>query len=486
MLKRFLIYASPVLLIFVMMAGCKKLDDINHDPTRPTQTSPAYLLTGAEKSSMDYLYSTLQNGYIGMHYAQYWSANSRVGDSQYSLDENNNTAFWNFLYASLHNLDKIITLNNASANSPGAKNQNAIASILKVWLYQILTDTYVNIPYSQALKEGENITPAYDRQDSIYNSLIDNLQQQITALDPAQPSFTSGDVIYNGDVVKWRTLAHSLMLRLAIRIADAQPEKAKSVIEAHYQSAMTSNGDNAQFAYLAVAPNKFPLNESEREVSDFFVSTTLVDYMKSTNDPRLAIYARPPQDGGEITGLKYGISANDPTRLPPRKYSYPGTKVYSATMPGILMTYPEIAFILAEAAARNWSVGQPAEAWYEAGIRASMEYWGVSAGVDEYIASVPYTGGEWKNVIGTQKWLALYPQGFQAWFERLRLDFKKPNGDSLFTAPYSGSLDQNVPFVPSRLTYPSAERTQNATAYDKAAGDIGGDTKASKSWWDRF
>ena len=138
MLKRFLIYAWPVLFIFVMVAGCKKLDDINHDPTKPTSTSPAYLLTGAEKNAMDYLYSTLQNGYIGMHYAQYWSGNSRVGDSQYAIDENNNTAFWNFMYVSLHNLDKIVALNNASGDNPAAKNQNAIATILKVWLYQIL------------------------------------------------------------------------------------------------------------------------------------------------------------------------------------------------------------------------------------------------------------------------------------------------------------------------------------------------------------
>jgi hypothetical protein len=466
-----------------MMSGCKKLDEINHDPTKATDTEPTYLLTGAEKNAMDFLYSTLQNGYIGMHYAQYWSGNSRVGDSQYAIDENNNTALWNSMYVSLHNLDKLIRINNERGNNPAAKNQNAIATVLKVWLYQILTDAYVNVPYSQALKEGDNITPGYDSQQAIYTSLIDTLQRQITTLDPAQPTFDAGDVIYNGDVAKWKTLAHSLLLRLAIRIADASPEKAKSLIEANYQSAMTSNADNAQFAYLNVAPNKFPLNDSEREVLDFFVSTTLVDYMKGTYDPRLPVYARPARTG-EITGLTYGMSANEPSRLAPENYSYPGTRIYSATMPGILMTYPEVAFILAEAAARNWNVGQPAQAYYEAGIRASMEYWDVTTGVDEYIASVPYAAGDWKNVIGTQKWLALYPQGFQAWFERLRLDFKQPDGDSLFIAPYSGSLDQNVPYVPSRLTYPLGERTQNAAAYEKAASDIGGDTKATKSWWD--
>lgn len=483
MLKRFLIYAWPVLFIFVMMAGCKNLDEINHDPTKPTDTEPAYLLTSAQKSSMDILYSTLQNGYIGMQFAQYWTGNSRVNDAQYAIDENNNTALWNAIYNSLHSLDRIITINNQRGNNPAAKNQNAIAGIMKVWLFQVLTDAYVNVPYSQSLKEGNNITPSYDSQESIYTSLIDTLQQQITALDPAQPTFDGGDVIYNGDVTKWKTLAHSLLIRLAIRIADVAPEKARTVIEANYQSAMTDNKGDARFNYLAIAPNKFPMSDRDRPIIDFFVSTTLVNYMESVNDPRLPIYARPAANG-PIRGLEYGRSANDPGRLSPDNYSYPGFRVYSDTMPGILMTYPEVAFNLAEAAARGWNVGEGAPALYEKGIRASMAFWGITTGVDEYITGVPYDAGDWKNVIGTQKWLALYPQGFQAWFERLRLDFKKPNGDSLFIKPYSGSLDQNVQYVPSRLTYPLAEQTQNAAAYQKAAADIKGDTKASKSWWD--
>lgn len=275
------------------------------------------------------------------------------------------------------------------------------------------------------------------------------------------------------------------MLRLAIRIADVSPDRAKTIIEANYAAAMQSNADNARFNYLGAAPNKFPMSDVDREILDFFVSKTLVDYMESVNDPRLPIFARPAPADTLIRGLEYGRSANDPGRLAPANYSYPGRRIYSDTMPGLLMTYPEVAFILSEAAARTWNVGEPAQAFYEKGIRASMEFWGITTGIDEYIAGVPFTAGDWKNVIGTQKWLALYPQGFQAWFERLRLDFKKPNGDSLFIAPYSGSLDQNVPYVPSRLTYPLGERTQNADSYQKAADAIGGDTKKSKSWWDK-
>jgi hypothetical protein len=483
MFKRILLYTCFISL--VLATGCKKLDDINHDPTKSTSAQPAFLLTGAEKNAMDMLNANLQNGYIAMMYAQYWTGNTRVTDAQYTLDQGNNTAFWNTLYGSLHSLNQIVQLNNANSKNAGAVNQNAIANILKVWLFQILTDTYTNIPYTDALKEDQNITPKYDAQADIYASLVDTLQAQIALLDPAKPTFDNGDVIYNGDVTKWTKLAHSLLLRLAIRMADVDPAKAQQIIQDNYQAAMTSNADNAQFTYIDADPNKYPNNESERAIVDFFVTSTLVDYMKSVNDPRLPIYARLPVDSNVIVGMPYGQLSTDPARKPPGSYSLPGTKMYSSTMPGALMNYSEVEFILAEAAARSWSVGDAAT-HYENGIKASMDYWGVTTGVDEYIAGVPYNQADWRNVIGTQKWLSLYPQGFQAWFERIRLDFKKPGGADLFIAPVSGSLDPSAPFVPYRLTYPQGEQTSNKTAYDAAAAAIGGDTKGTKNWWDKL
>ena len=482
MLKRIVRYTSLLAFTLLLtMAGCKKLDDINHDPTKPTTTEPPYLLTGAEKSTMDILYSTLQNGYIAMHYAQYWSGNTRVADSQYSLDETNNSALWTTLYASLHNLDLIHQLNDAKGNNPAAQNQNAIAGILKVWIVQILTDTYVNVPYTQALNVSKYITPAYDDAKTIYQQLTDSLTASINNLDASLPTFNAADNFYAGDVAAWQKLGHSLMLRLAIRMADADPDKAKSLIEANYQGAMTSNADNAEFTYIAADPNRFPMDETNRAITDFFVSSTLVDYMKSVNDPRLPIYARPVTGTDTISGMPYGWSTTDASR--PTDASYPGTKIYSSDMKGILMDYPEVAFILAEAAARGFSVGNDAATYYADGVRASMEYWGITTGVDEYLATVSYDANDWKNRIGTQKWLALYPQGFQAWFERIRLNFSKPGGQALFIAPVSGSLDQNVTMVPYRLTYPIVEQNANNANYLKAGTAIGGDTKGTKNWW---
>lgn len=496
MTKKILKYSSILfLLTSLAVTSCKKLDDMNRDPTKPTTAAPANLLTGAQKSTMDMLYSGLQNGFIAMSYAQYWTGNSRTNDSQFNLDEGNNAAFWNTLYRiSLHNLDDLVKQNNANPGLPGVANQNAIAKITSAWIYQILADTYGNIPYTQSFQGSSNITPQYDDAQTIYNSLLDTLQAQINVLDSSQVSFETGDIIYNGDVMKWKKLANSLMLRLAIRMADANPEKAKQVIEAHYKDALSDNSDNAQFQYLDAAPNKFPYNESERAIIDFSVTSTLVDYMKSVNDPRLGIYARPSKDDDTIKGLTYGSAASDPDRLSEGHYSFPGTQIYKSTMPGILMAYSEVEFILAEAAARGMSVGDDAATHYAKGITASINYWRTltnntditDAVIEAYIAKVPYVAADWRNVIGTQKWLALYPQGFQAWFERTRLHFSKPGGQPLFIAPKSGSLDPSVTMVPYRLTYLQSEQTQNKASYEKAASAIGGDKKGTKLWYNKF
>jgi hypothetical protein len=117
-----------------------------------------------------------------------------------------------------------------------------------------------------------------------------------------------------------------------------------------------------------------------------------------------------------------------------------------------------------------------------------MAFWGVSdsVAINAYLARVPYNPSDWKDCIGTQKWMAFYMQGMQSWFERTRLDFKQPGGAALFIPPVAGSLDPTVTMVPYRLTYPVTEAVENAVNYQHAAAAIGGDAKGTKLWWNKF
>ena len=472
--------------VCMAVACTKKFEDLNRDPTRPTDATPETLITGAEKSASDAIYNNFVNGRVGMLYAQYWAQTQNESASQYLLDESSNNTLWNLYSNALTNLDGIVQLRNANPEAVSA-NEAAIANVLSVWIYQVLTDAYGNIPYSQALKGLNNFTSTYDDAATIYDSLLLRLDAQIAAFDTAGGNFASGEKIYNGDVSKWRKLANSLKLRIGIRMADAEPEKARGVVEAAIAGGViTSNDDNALFPYLAAVPDQFPFNEQSGTgtPNDYVMSATLVNFMDSLADPRLPVYARPAREDSVIRGKVYGLGefGNDFTF-----YSYPGTKPYSPTFPGIIMLKSEVDFALAEAAARGFTTGDSAAGHYANGIRSSMNFWGITdtAVINAYMAKVPYIEADWKNCIGTQKWLALYMQGLQSWFERTRLKFTKPGGEPLFVTP-GNILDPSVTEgVPYRLTYPITEGNINKDNYDAAGQAIGGNTKGTKLWWNK-
>lgn len=484
-----LCFASVLVLL---LAGCtKKFDEINLDPNNPKTTDPGYLLVSAEKKAVDNIWNEWNNGRTGMHYAQYWSATTYSNESRYQIRENQNNNFWNILYAgTIKDLNEIIRINTEKPfdYSP---NQIAIAEILKVWTYHMLVDVYEDIPYKSSLGGLDRPNSPYDKAITIYTDLLKILGEQAAKLDPSKGSFPAKtDIIYNGDVNKWKRFANSLRLRIAIRVSDVpslQPLVKQAINDAVASGVFTSNTDNALFRYVEAPPNNNPLNEAFKSRIDFCMCKTMVDYMLDIKDPRLPVYAAPAKDNGRYIGKAYGLNQQNGETIPNSAISLPGSAVLDAKAPAVYMDYAEVEFILAEAIERNIISGS-AEEHYKKGIRASLEDRGVAASaIDPYIAGVPYNGGDWKNVIGTQKWIALYMQGLEGWFERLRLDFKKPDGQALFVAPVDGSLDREVTVVPTRMTYPVDEQQLNKSNYDKAVQSIGGkDSKAAKHFWDLY
>lgn len=473
-----------VSLLLLGAISCSKFDDLNTDPVKPSTATAEQLILSAQKNAVDILYNSIVNNRVGMHYAQYWSATDKEENSRYNLDEGSNSTLWSLYNRSLKDLEEIVLLNkNAPLPEPVA-NQNAIAGILQVWIFHLLSDTYGNIPYSEAV--GDKRSPAYDDAATIYSDLIKKLNEYQSTLNPEKPSYSAGDVIYKGNVVKWKKLANSLIIRIAMRMSDANATEAKAAIESAVKNGViTASADDALFPYSSQAPNQYPYNDFTRPLTEFVVSKTMVDLMQSLNDPRLTVYARPAADSKVITGKPYALGSQ--TASDAQKYSIPGTRVYAPDFPGILMTASEVNFLLAEAAQRGMSTGGTADSFYNVAIKENMKFWNISdAAAATYINSVPFSSSNWKNILGTQKWIAMYMQGLQAWFERIRLNFKKPDGTDLFIAPQAGSLDPNVRMVPNRLTYPVIETNTNAANKNAAAQAIGGDTKGTKLWWQKF
>lgn len=461
------------------------MDDLSSNPNTPTTVSSEWMLTAAQKNMMDNLWDEWINGRQGMLYSQYWSETAYTEESRYQIRESVNRAFWRAFYTSMADLENGKAL---AEDEAGTANKQAILDIMQCWGYLMLTDMYGDIPYSESL-DPEKLSPAYDAQSDIYMDIASRLQANANALSGGGVSFGSGDIIFGGNTGQWSRFANSLLLRMAMRISEVDAATAESWASAAYTAGvMSANSDNALFYYQTSAPNNNPLNENAKTRADFAVSTVMVNYMDSLSDPRLGMYADPAVNTGTYVGMPYGMSNANATGIPNEDVSMPGAAILAATAPGVFMDYAEVCFNLAEAAEAGWVPGD-ASSYYEAGIRASMDYWGVSSSdADDYISANDYASGASNDVIGTQKWLAMYPNGTAAWYEITRMDFNEPNGNRLFVDPEDGSLDPDIlpGNLPVRMTYVDEEASLNNANLSVAVSGLDmGDSKASTIWWNK-
>lgn len=491
-MKPIKISAAVLLLAF---ASCSDLTDLNIDPNQPSEAESRQFFTSAQFNFSNNIWDDWNNGRMGLYYAQYWSSTYYSDESRYQIRETVNQTMWSTFYADvLRELEQSKKIE-LEERVLGYENRVAIVEVMKTMTFHYLSDIYGGpIPFSEAIND-DIITPKYDSGEEVYTGLLANLDQQINILDGDGPGFLSGDAIFGGDVTRWKKFANSLRLRIALRMIDVKPMEAKAAIEkslaAGSGGVMSSNDDSAMFRFLSGAPNNNPLNEAYKTRIDFAVSSTLVDYLKKYEDPRLQVYANPTTSGsyiGEIYGLEQGnpLQSNGSVS----RVSLPSDFAIGATAPAVWLDYAEVEFMLAEIAARNIGVqtGATAEEHYANGIKASFDYAGLSATqADNYILGVPYVSASWKDVIGSQKWIAMYMQGIQGWMERLRLDFKDPyTGEEIFLEPADGSTDQDVEMIPYRMSYPVTEAQLNVANYGMAIQKIGGQNSKGlyKQWWD--
>ena len=508
-MKTYIKYATCLLFAVLVGACTDNFEEINTNPNQPPVVPTSALLTSAQKQLMDHIWNEWTNGRRGMQLAQYWSSNQYSDESRYAFRSSTSNNYWIYFYAGrgatdastpngggMRDLDEIIRLNEEfpeqNAGSFGTNdNQIAVARALKVWIMQIVTDTWGYAPYSQALQIEEYPNPAYDSQEEIYRTFLAQLTDandriELERLGPA------GDAIYSGDMMKWKKFVNSLKLRVAMRMADAAPDAAATAVaEAVAAGVMESNADNALFPYLPSAPNNNPLNEDFKTRNDFAVSNVLIDKLKELNDPRIGFYAAPTTNSvaagtPEYVGEVYGLDEIRAAATQDDAVSQRSPQVLAADAPGIYMQYAEVAFLLAEAVERGFIGGSAAD-YYNQGVTASMNYWNDgsvdAAGIAAYLAqpNVNYAaqiaaGEPWNVVLGEQKWLSLYMQGIEGWSEYRRLDF------GILQMPADGPLEGTG--IPLRLIYPLDEQSANEQSYEAAVAAQGADELDTRLWWD--
>lgn len=484
-MKKFII---PILILSLSLVpvACTT-DDMNTDQHAIYETQQGSLITYAQKELSDFLNTPSVNENNFRLTMQYWQETTYVDESNYNFTNRNvSNNIWTDNYVNvLKNLDqakKTIesytpTATELSTWPTTKKNQLAMVDIMKVFTYQILVDIYGDIPYSQSLNYETYPLPKYDKGADVYADLIVRLKQDIANIDVNGAGFGSSDIFYydstieDSDLSKWVKFGNSTLLKLGIGIADSNPSLAQATVNSAITAGViTSSSENCQFNYLSSAPNFNPLY-GELELSgrnDFIAGKTLVDYMLAQNDGRISKYYQQNDDGdylGQIIGAPGEIGEFSPI----------GNFAYSSTTPGNILTYTEVAFYLAEAAAR-WGIGGSPATLYNNAVNASFIEWGAT-GAAAYLAAHPYNAANWKKSIGDQAWVAMFNQGLQGWNFYRRLDYPQLSAPSTAIQNAEGK-------VPVRLQYPALEATTNSSNYAAAGAAIGGDKITTKLFWD--
>jgi hypothetical protein len=472
----------------ILATGCHPGDfgDLNVNPNEPTQANTAALLTGAETSLPVGVIN--QNSIITSAYANEYV--QFLSDKQYTENSRYSTIGFNYgpIYTGpLDNLRLIIQQNTDSSSAVTAQqygtnqNQIAAATILQSYLFLHLTDRFGDIPFNEALQGRENFKPTFTPQQEIYDSLFVRLKRMSDMIDPT--TTIQGDILFNGDMNRWRIFANTIRLVMALRISEVDPTRGQTEFNAAMtDGVISSNVENVQYNYIADNNNDNPWEDAFETRLDYTISQPLADTLNSFSDPRITVYANKATATGTYVGMPYGVTESEAGAIPNSNVSFLGDALRTQTSPSYIYTYSQVLLSMAEAAKRGWIPGgdEAAAGYYEAGIQASWEQYGVfNQGAFNTFINSPKVG--YKPAIGIQqialqKWISLFLNGYEAWAEWRRLDYPILN-------PAPASL--NAGGIPRRQGYPSFEATLNKANYDAAVSRQGADNLDTRVWWDK-
>ncbi len=469
------------IVVLTSQFGCKKTFDINKNPNYPEDVTVKELLPAAEVSISHQLGNYFQ--VVGGIWGQYWTQSPNSSQyrnfEQYNPGPSTANTAWQELYAgALTDLDRIVTKADTALNT---RNYTAIAKILQGFTYQLLTDNFGDIPFSEALK-GEsttgvgNVSPKYDKQQDVYAGIIKLVKEgrDMITFDGMSPG--TDDVILQGDMATWGQFANTLLLKMYLRMIYVNPGMAMQGITELQADQYGFLGNTVQISYTSDPGNTYPLYSEMANLNytqNLIASATSVDSMVARQDPRVDVFYT------GIVALQQGYYS-----IPnPGSYSTPSGTVggnaqdpSSAEAPVKFISSYESLFLQAEAAARLGT--GDAATLYKTAIETSMAEYGIDptdpvvVRYTDTTAVYPLGGSleEQVKAIITEKWYAMNgTQNIEAWTEWRRTGYP-----DFFTLSVNSRVGNNFP---ARLPYPETELTRNANF-------PGQKQVIEKVWWD--
>ncbi|MEN8194190.1 MAG: SusD/RagB family nutrient-binding outer membrane lipoprotein [Bacteroidota bacterium] len=477
-MKKIIIF---VLLLAVGFTSCEDITFHNEDPKSPSEVPAEYLFSYGLENLARQMADASYNQNVDRFWSNYLTQTTYIQESNYDpVDRDVAGNMFDNIYTEvlleLKNCKELVEAEEVAASLTSIKiNKLAQLAILEAYSYQYLVDNFGNVPFSEAL-DIDNITPAYDDAATIYNSISSDLKSALSSIDTGSEGFPTGsDMLYSGDMSAWKKFGASILLKMGMRLSDYDSSTASALVnDATGYGVFSANDDNASFGFLGSDPYKSPVYDyfiTQGRASDFVATTFFIGMLNDYNDPRLAMYFDDNLGEDIYLGGVYGAAGNTYTDL-----THVSTTISDdPTYPSILMDYSAVLFYLAEAVERGFVSGD-AEIYYNDAIKSSFDFWGLGTDdYDTYIvnADVAYDSGNYVELIGTQKYIASYNQGHEAWTEAKRLDVPE----------LQIAENTNRP-NPNRMLYPNDEDLINGESYHAASQAIGGDELSTKLFWD--
>jgi hypothetical protein len=527
---------SLIAMLLVVAVGCtKKFKEYNTNPNNATDEMMQYdnLSTGVFFSQMeqnifpvaqqpafgDEMYQVVQNlagdvysGYMGASNNWFGGANNTT----YALIPSWYGQAFNRAFLSV--MPAWLAIKKKTTGVSTAQHIYALAQIIKVECIHRTTDMYGPLPYFQFGNGG--LTTNYDSQQDIYYSFFTDLDSAINTLStyvqnyPGLKPLASYDLIYGGDYVRWIKFANSLKLRLAMRLAYADPVKAKQYAEAAVNNSygvFTSNDDNTILKSGLGVQIHNPLQIICFNFDDVRMGANMESFLKGYSDPRLPFMFNKAVADNQYHGIRNGITISNKAL-----YTTPfSTLNVAPETPIRWISAAEMYFLRAEGAARGWNMGGTIQGLYNTGVQTSFDQWGagssanyvadsvskaaayvdpssssnnVNAGSSLSTITIKMRNADLANIetvfekILTQKWIAMYPDGQEAWTEFRRMRYPKV---------FPVVLNNSAGLITSatqirRLPFPQTEYQSNGAGVSTGVSVLGGpDNGATKLWWDK-
>jgi hypothetical protein len=448
------------------------LSSLNVNGKAPESVPAGALFANATMGYFDFTSVQNVNSNNLRLWAQHWTQTTYVDESNFALNERNvNGRTYTTMYTTvIRDCEEArAALAEVVASNEQIAATEAAIEVVEVLAYSLLVDLFGDVPYTEALTETN--VPAYDDDAAIYADLLARLDAAVTDLNGSN-AFGSSDIIYGGSADAWKMAANSLMLRMAVRMVDADAAMAKTYGEkAIAGGVFASSADDMRLFYSSAPPHTHPMWETlvQSGRTDFIASATLGDVLNGLEDPRRAGFFKSLGGNDSVIGAPHGLQSDY------YQFSQPGTALEDPTWSHAAISYVETEFLMAHAAVAGWTGAGDAATHYENAIRASIEEWGgSSADADAYMmhAMVAFNSATAATQIGVQKWIAMYSNAPEAYAAVRQYDLP------MATANLAGTV------TPNRYSYPLDEGSLNGDNVAAAAAKFNNDDTFAKIFWD--